>query len=132
MKKDFGFIYKPLLKGFLDVSLSLNKNIITEEPWDVTCIFPILKTIKNRLCSFSKDNTEEQKRRKSNLLEVFEELLKASIHKNSFSEDLYNSWLEKESPLFNNENVKERVLTLLKKYWKQLFNEKNKKILFKK
>ncbi len=126
IKNDFNFTFKYLLRGFLEASLITNKNVITEKKWDVDYIFPFLKIIKGKLCLFYKEDSKDQERRKKTLIRIFEDLLKATIHKNSLSEEkaiLYSSWIQQESFVFKSTEIKEKVFLLLEKYWGSFFNK---------
>ena len=126
--KNHNCTYYPLLKGFLDVSLALNKNVITETPWTIKYIFPILDYIKSRLCSILQQIHREQIEKKVCFLEIFEDLLKVTIHKNSCNEEkpiLYNFWFKQQYFDFNNLEIKDEFLKLIQKYWKNFLDQEN-------
>ena len=126
IKTDVNYTYFPLLQGFLDASLVINRNLLTGEEWNVNYILPLLSEIKKKLCNFFKQNTRDQKRRKKLLLNIFESLLLATIHPNSFSEEkriLYNSWFYRETFLFKSVEIKNEVLILFQKHWGHILSK---------
>ncbi len=126
IKIDVNYTYFPLLQGFLDASLVINRNLLTGEAWNVDYILPLLSEIKKKLCNFFKQNTRDQKRRKKLLLNIFESLLLATIHPNSFSEEkriLYNSWFYRETFLFKSVEIKNEVLILFQKHWGHILSK---------
>ncbi len=134
MKMDRNFSCKSLLQGFLEISLITNKNVITEESWNVSFILPFLTTVKNRLCSFYKRKCREreQEKRKCSLLEILESLLEATVHENSFSEENkanYNFWFRNEFSAFKDTEVKIAVLELIQKYWGNVLDQENLMLL---
>lgn len=134
IKKDPDFIYKPLFKGFLDSSLAVNKNMITEEPWDIKYVFPMLNTIKKKLYDLYILNNERQKKKKEALINLLEDLLKATMHENSLNEETivtYNSWFQSNLFFFKNDTIKKEVLMLIQRHWNSILNATNKAKLTK-
>lgn len=94
----------------------------------------MLNTIKKKLYDLYILNNERQKKKKETLINLLEDLLKATMHENSLNEETivtYNSWFQSNLFFFKNDTIKKEVLMLIQRHWNSILNATNKTKLTK-